>query len=185
MLERWSPQVFQYTLRGGNYGVYCLVASSMIHLVNMSSPDLRFSKPAHDNLLRTLNVLKICVDHSSARELRDKVHGLEVAFSAQQSLGLMFNGGVPEVLWKKYILEYNKGLWVTSVLWAIPFHGLYIFHEIICTKIPNNSIEVGMMSCCVPIMLKFKELIMERMIHLKEYITSVCTATPTEDKNMP
>nr|CAG8508457.1 14848_t:CDS:2 [Entrophospora candida] len=89
MLERWSPQVFQYTLRGGNYGVYCLVASSMIHLVNMSSPDLRFSKPAHDNLLRTLNVLKICVDHSSARELRDKVHGLEVAFSAQQSLGLI------------------------------------------------------------------------------------------------
>ncbi|CAG8489250.1 22808_t:CDS:2 [Cetraspora pellucida] len=94
--DRWGPLVFQYPIRGGNYGVYCMVAASMIHLVNMSSPDLRFSKPAHDHLLSTLSVLKVCVDHSSAWELRDKVHALEAAFTAQmarQSHGLLFHPG--------------------------------------------------------------------------------------------
>ncbi|CAG8657127.1 20217_t:CDS:2 [Gigaspora margarita] len=94
--DQWGPNVFQYPIRGGNYGVYCMVAASMIHLVNMSSPDLRFSKPAHDHLLNTLSVLKVCVDQSSAWELRDKVHSLEVAFTAQrarQSHGLLFHPG--------------------------------------------------------------------------------------------
>jgi hypothetical protein len=85
MFEHWGPVVFQYPLRGGNYGVYCLVAASMIHLVNMSSPNIRISRSAHDHLLRTLGVLKVCVEHSAAWDLRDKVHGLEAAFSAQQA----------------------------------------------------------------------------------------------------
>ncbi|CAB4400447.1 hypothetical protein RhiirA1_410105 [Rhizophagus irregularis] len=85
MFEHWGPIVFQYPIRGGNYGVYCLVAASMIHLVNMSSHDLRISRLAHDHLLRTLGVLKVCVEHSAAWDLRDKVHNLEAAFSAQQA----------------------------------------------------------------------------------------------------
>jgi len=97
MFEHWGPVVFQYPLRGGNYGVYCLVAASMIHLVNMSSPNIRISRSAHDHLLRTLGVLKICVEHSAAWDLRDKVHGLEAAFSAQQvrqqSVAMLFHPG--------------------------------------------------------------------------------------------
>ncbi|GBC04273.1 hypothetical protein RclHR1_05590028 [Rhizophagus clarus] len=96
MFEHWGPIVFQYPIRGGNYGVYCLVAASMIHLVNMSSHDLRISRLAHDHLLRTLGVLKVCVDHSAAWDLRDKVHNLEAAFSAQQarqSVAMLFHPG--------------------------------------------------------------------------------------------
>lgn len=96
MFDHWGPTVFQYPLRGGNYGVYCLVAASMIHLVNMSSPNMRTSRSAHDHLLRTLGVLKVCVEHSAAWDLRDKVHGLEAAFSAQQarqSVALLFHPG--------------------------------------------------------------------------------------------
>ncbi|RIA91492.1 fungal-specific transcription factor domain-containing protein [Glomus cerebriforme] len=98
MFEHWGPIVFQYPIRGGNYGVYCLVAASMIHLVNMSSPEIRTSRLAHDHLLRTLGVLKVCVEHSAAWDLRDKVHGLEAAFSAQQarqSVTMLFQGSNP------------------------------------------------------------------------------------------
>ncbi|CAG8505394.1 10052_t:CDS:2 [Ambispora gerdemannii] len=94
MFETWGPLVFQYPLRGGNYGVYCLVAASMIHLVNMGSSDMRFSRPATDHLLRTLRVLKVCVEHSAAWELRDKVLSLESAFTAAQQhppVLMMFN----------------------------------------------------------------------------------------------
>ncbi|CAG8477911.1 11316_t:CDS:2 [Diversispora eburnea] len=98
MLEQWGANVFQYPIRGGNYGTYCLVAASMIHLVNMSSNDLRFSQPAHDYLSSTLSVLKVCVEQSAAWELRDKVQGLEIAFTTQrarQSFGLLFHPGSP------------------------------------------------------------------------------------------
>ncbi|CAG8639761.1 10143_t:CDS:2, partial [Paraglomus occultum] len=95
--EKWGPLVFQYPLRGGNYGVYCLVSASMIHLVNMTSPDVLCAKAAHDYLLSTLAVLRICVDHSAATELCDKVAALEVAFSAQQArqsaIPVVFNQG--------------------------------------------------------------------------------------------
>ncbi|CAG8454418.1 66_t:CDS:2 [Acaulospora colombiana] len=96
MLDQWGPLVFQYPIRGGNYGTYCLVAASMIHIVNMSSPDLRFSQPAHDYFLSALSVLKVCVEHSAAWELRDKIRGLEAAFQthkACQSYGLLFHPG--------------------------------------------------------------------------------------------
>ncbi|CAG8609545.1 8155_t:CDS:2 [Ambispora leptoticha] len=94
MFETWGPLVFQFPIRGGNFGVYCLVAASMIHLANMSSSDMRFSRPATDHLLRTLRVLKACVEHSAAWELRDKVLALESAFTAAQqqpSVLMMFN----------------------------------------------------------------------------------------------
>ncbi|CAG8663581.1 11915_t:CDS:2 [Funneliformis caledonium] len=97
MFEHWGPMVFQYPIRGGNYGVYCLVAASMIHLVNMSSPEMRVSRLAHDHLLRTLGVLKVCVEHSAAWDLRDRVNNLEAAFSAQQArqsaVAMLFHPG--------------------------------------------------------------------------------------------
>ncbi|KAG9304790.1 hypothetical protein G9A89_016820 [Geosiphon pyriformis] len=85
MFNNWGPMVFQYPIRGGNFGVFCLVAASMIHLVNMGSSDLRFARTATEHLVRTLKVLGICVEQGAASELRDKVHSLEAAFSAQQA----------------------------------------------------------------------------------------------------
>ncbi|CAG8659003.1 15667_t:CDS:2 [Acaulospora morrowiae] len=96
MNDQWGSFVFQYPIRGGNYGTYCLVAASMIHLVNMSSPDLRFSQPAHDHFLSALEALKMCIEHSAAWDLRDKVQALEAAFHARktcQPYGLIFHPG--------------------------------------------------------------------------------------------
>jgi hypothetical protein len=39
---------------------------------------------------------------------------------------------------------------------SIPFRGIYIFCEVLRSKLPTNEVEVGLMLRSVPVLLKFK-----------------------------
>ncbi|CAG8729971.1 17906_t:CDS:2, partial [Funneliformis caledonium] len=53
---------------------------------------------------------------------------------------------------------------------SVAFQGLYIFRELLRSKLPTNKIEVALMSRSIPALLKFRELLEQSLKGLKDYI---------------
>ncbi|CAB4388858.1 unnamed protein product [Rhizophagus irregularis] len=66
---------------------------------------------------------------------------------------------------------------------SIPFRGLYIFCEVLRSKLPTNDVEVGLLSRSIPVLLEFKKLLERSLTVLKEYIQDACTRTPDDNGN--
>ncbi|CAG8561490.1 14197_t:CDS:10 [Funneliformis caledonium] len=66
---------------------------------------------------------------------------------------------------------------------SIPFRGLYVFCEVLRSKLPTNDVEVGLMSRSVPVLLEFKKLLERSLTGLKDYIQDACTRTPDDNGN--
>ncbi|CAG8660794.1 4672_t:CDS:10 [Ambispora leptoticha] len=61
--------------------------------------------------------------------------------------------------------------------------GLYVFCEILRSKLPTNEFEVGLLLRSVPALLKFRKLLEESLTDLKDYIQDACTRTPDDNGN--
>ncbi|CAI2191016.1 17188_t:CDS:10 [Funneliformis geosporum] len=66
---------------------------------------------------------------------------------------------------------------------SVPFRGLYVFCEVLRSKLPTNDVEVGLMSRSVPVLLEFKKLLERSLTGLKDYIQDACTRTPDDNGN--
>ncbi|CAG8635626.1 10015_t:CDS:2, partial [Paraglomus occultum] len=66
---------------------------------------------------------------------------------------------------------------------SIPSHGIYVFCEVLRSKLPTNEVEVGLMLRSVPALLKFRKLLEESLDNLKDYIQDACTRTPDDNEN--
>ncbi|PKC02044.1 hypothetical protein RhiirA5_364464 [Rhizophagus irregularis] len=53
---------------------------------------------------------------------------------------------------------------------SVPFRGLYIFREVLRSKLPTNKVELALISRSIPTLLKFKELLEQSQKSLKDYI---------------
>ncbi|CAB4431494.1 unnamed protein product [Rhizophagus irregularis] len=66
---------------------------------------------------------------------------------------------------------------------SIPSGGLYVFCEVLRSKLPTNEFEVGLLLRSVPALLKFRFL-EESLTDLKDYIQDACTRTPDDNGNV-
>ncbi|CAG8719218.1 2383_t:CDS:10 [Funneliformis caledonium] len=66
---------------------------------------------------------------------------------------------------------------------SIPSGGLYVFCEVLRSKLPTNEVEVGLLLRSVPALLKFRKLLEESLTDLKDYIQDACTRTPDDNGN--
>ncbi|CAG8700683.1 1399_t:CDS:10, partial [Dentiscutata erythropus] len=66
---------------------------------------------------------------------------------------------------------------------SIPFRGLYIFCEVMRSKLPTNEVEIGLLLRSVSVFLKFKELLGKSLADLRKYIQDACTRTPDNNEN--
>ncbi|CAG8815175.1 24488_t:CDS:2, partial [Racocetra persica] len=66
---------------------------------------------------------------------------------------------------------------------SIPFRGLYVFCEVLRSKLPTNAVEVGLIKLSVSAFIKFKELLEKSLTDLKSYIQDACTRTPDNNEN--
>ncbi|CAG8625310.1 7151_t:CDS:10 [Ambispora gerdemannii] len=66
---------------------------------------------------------------------------------------------------------------------SIPFRGLYIFCEVMRSKLPTNEVEIGLILQSVSVFLKFKELLGKSLADLRKYIQDACTRTPDNNEN--
>ncbi|CAG8794236.1 7302_t:CDS:2, partial [Cetraspora pellucida] len=53
---------------------------------------------------------------------------------------------------------------------SVPFRGLYIFREVMRSKLPTNKFEAALISRTIPMLLKFRELLIQSLKDLKDYI---------------
>ncbi|CAJ0630250.1 16587_t:CDS:2 [Entrophospora sp. SA101] len=58
---------------------------------------------------------------------------------------------------------------------SIPFRGLYVFCEVLQSKLPTNKVEVGLILRSASVLLKFKGLLEKSLTDLKDYIQDACT----------
>ncbi|CAG8632043.1 13339_t:CDS:2, partial [Acaulospora morrowiae] len=77
--------------------------------------------------------------------------------------------GIKLSLLKLYGLQiYNNEAIVYEL--SVPFQGLYIFREVLRSKLPTNKVEVALISRTIPTLLKFRELLEQSLKGLKDYI---------------
>ncbi|CAJ0845271.1 14651_t:CDS:2, partial [Entrophospora sp. SA101] len=66
---------------------------------------------------------------------------------------------------------------------SIPFRGLYVFCEVLQSKLPTNKVEVGLILRSASVLLKFKGLLEKSLTDLKDYIQDACTRTPDNNED--
>ncbi|CAG8534871.1 6781_t:CDS:2, partial [Acaulospora morrowiae] len=65
---------------------------------------------------------------------------------------------------------------------SIPFRGLYVFCEVMRSKLPTNEVEIGLILRSVSVLLKFKELLGKSLADLRKYIHDACTRIPDNNE---
>nr|CAG8571651.1 15323_t:CDS:2 [Entrophospora candida] len=53
---------------------------------------------------------------------------------------------------------------------TVPFRGLYVFKEVVRSQLPTSQINIALMRQCIPMFLLFKEMLLESLNNLHEYI---------------
>ncbi|KAF0500566.1 hypothetical protein F8M41_020282 [Gigaspora margarita] len=66
---------------------------------------------------------------------------------------------------------------------SLPFSGLYVFCEVLRSKLPANEREVCLLLRSVPAFLEFKELLERSLLDLRSYIHDACTRTPPDKED--
>ncbi|CAG8678716.1 22262_t:CDS:2, partial [Cetraspora pellucida] len=85
-------------------------------------------------------------------------------------------------LLKLYGLQvYNHIVIVYELL--ISYKGIYIFREVTRTNLPTTSINISLLRRCVPTFLFFKEIIIESLRNINQYIMEAGLSTPIDYEN--
>ncbi|KAJ5476027.1 Transcription factorfungi [Penicillium sp. IBT 31633x] len=82
ILQRFGLSGLLYMQRGINFGIYCILTCTMLHLVAITSPDPEFNSDAREYFTRHMRILETCSTAWPMPEIQAQIDSLRLAFSA-------------------------------------------------------------------------------------------------------